>query len=295
MDSLVRSFLLSRQADGCTVKTLRWHETALTCFYDWLSGEGHGTDPEEWDTNLLRAYVLYLQTKQTHKGTTLSGTSVTTYVQSLKAYTRWLYLEEITSRDVAGRLRKPRVPDTQKQPYSNDELKRMLAVVKDNPRDYAIITLLIDCGLRASELCNLKVTDANTAQGLLIVRQGKGRKDRVVPMSPKTIRVVRKFAATRPPDGYMFSTVKRDCFTAGSLLQLIQRVGKAAKVPNANVHRFRHTFALAWLRNDGDVMTLQKVMGHSNLSTTQVYLSLTTEDLQRGHATASPLSNLSRR
>ncbi|HLU36207.1 MAG TPA: hypothetical protein VKZ61_10575, partial [Thermomicrobiales bacterium] len=97
----------------------------MTCFYDWLSGEGHGTDPEEWDTNLLRAYVLYLQTKQTHKGTTLSGTSVTTYVQSLKAYTRWLYLEEITSRDVAGRLRKPRVPDTQKQPYSNDELKRM--------------------------------------------------------------------------------------------------------------------------------------------------------------------------
>lgn len=295
MDSLVRSFLLARQADGCTTKTLRWHTTALTCFYDWLEAEGNSTDPEEWTTHLLRAYVLFLQTKPTSKGTTLSGTSVTTYVQSLKAYTRWLYLEEVTDRDVAAKLKKPRVPDTQKQPYSNDELKWMLAVVKGNLRDHAILSLLIDCGLRASELCQLKVSDANTAQGLLIVRQGKGRKDRVVPMSPQTIRVVRKFASTRPSDGYLFATVKRDCFTAGSLLQLVQRVGKAAGVSNVNVHRFRHTFALSWLRNNGDVMTLQKVMGHSNLSTTQVYLSLNTEDLQRGHATASPLSNLSRR
>ena len=168
-------------------------------------------------------------------------------------------------------------------------------MVKGNLRDYASLTLLIDCGLRGSELCNLKVTDANTAQGLLIVRQGKGRKDRVVPMSPQAIRVVRKFAATRPSDGHLFATAKRERFTAGSLLQLVQRVGKAADVTNANVHRFRHTFAIAWLRNNGDVMTLQRVMGHANLSTTQVYLSLTTEDLQRGHATASPLSSLCRR
>ena len=76
---------------------------------------------------------------------------------------------------MAARLRKPRTPETQKQPYSRDELKRLLAAARPNPRNHAILTLLIDCGMRVSELCNLKAKDANTGQDVIIVRQGKGR------------------------------------------------------------------------------------------------------------------------
>jgi site-specific recombinase XerD len=171
----------------------------------------------------------------------------------------------------------------------------MLAVVKRNHRDHAILSTLIDCGLRANEVCQIKVDDLYFHQLLIHVKQGKGRKDRVVPMSAQAARVLTKHIAKRDNDSpYLFSTVKSEQFSPNSLLQLVRRVAKAADVENPTVHRFRHCFALSWLRNGGDVMTLQRVMGHADLATTRVYLALTTEDLQRSHQSASPLAHLLR-
>lgn len=293
MDALIQAFLVSRQSDGCTPKTIRHHVVSLNNFKQWATAQSLSGDPQTWSTQTLRTYVMYLQTKKTPSGKVLSGYSVTTYVQSLKTWLKFLYEEEFTDTDLGARLKKPRTPQTQKQPYTNDELKRMLAAVKSNARDHAILTLLIDCGLRANELCNLQPSDVNLNQLLIHVKLGKGRKDRVVPMSLQAAKVVSKYLV-KHQGVFLFSTAKREQFSPNSLLQLVQRVGMAANVSKPSVHRFRHCFALSWLRNGGDVMTLQKVMGHADLKTTQGYLALSTDDLTKAHLTASPLMRLTK-
>lgn len=292
MDTLVQAFLIARQADGCTPKTLRHYRISLKNLSEWLSAEGLPRDPHEWDTTLLRQFVLHLQDKKTPSGKPLSGYSVTTYVQAVKTFVKWLYDEDLIDNDIGARLKKPRPPQTQKQPYSDDELRRFLAVSKPSPRDHAIISILIDCGLRANEVCQLTKEDVNFDQFLIIVRQGKGRKTRVVPMSPLAARAIMKHIAKNEPVHFLFATRDHETFTPNSLLQLVRRLGAKAEVPNPTVHRFRHSFALAWVRSGSDILTLSKVLGHSDPNTTRMYVFLATEDLQRTHINASPLQHL---
>jgi len=302
VDALINAFLLSRQADGCTDKTLAWHRTSLRTFQRWLERNGHSSDPQTWTAPLLREYVIALKTSQGfRRDTPLAPTTVTTRVQSLLAFTRWLHLEGLTDTNVGARVKKPRPPKIEKAPYSPDELRRMLAVTTHDLRDHTIITVLIDCGLRASELCTLLVEDIYLDQLMLKVT-GKGRKDRLVPYSVQTANTIRRYLnkerpryakATESP--YVFMTSKTERFLPNSLLQLIRRVGFDANVDGCNVHRFRHTFAITYLRNGGDPLSLQRIMGHTSLSVTNGYVAMSRDDLVERHAAASPIVNLRRR
>lgn len=289
---LIDAFLLHRRASGCSIKTLDWHEASLRKFQRWLSDENQ--DVATWNPILLRSYVVHLQNETSVRGKPLSGHTITSYTSSLLAFLRWLYEEEITPTNLALKLKKPRLPDLVKEAYSEDEVRRLLKAA-DTPRDIAVICLLLDSGVRAAELCNLTIHDVVLDQRMLVVRTGKGRKDRVVPFSPQTARAINRYLLRRAEDtDILFPSAKGGKLLPNSLKQLVQRIAKRANVEGATVHRFRRTFATFWLRNGGDLMTLKVLMGHADLSTTAVYLHLTNEDLQRSHSAASPLSHLKR-
>lgn len=197
MHPLVRAFLLSRQADGISPRSVEWHEESLRKFTKWLSDNGHPMDAEQWTIQLLREYVAYLQ------GTSLASATVTSKVQSLLAFTRWLHEEEFTPTNIGARLKKPKPLGKQPTPFTNAELKSLLLVSKESHRDHAPVALLIDCGLQANELCSLRVEDVFLDQGLLKVT-GKGNKQRVVPYSPFTAKVLAKWMARSPATEFVF-------------------------------------------------------------------------------------------
>lgn len=289
MHSFVRAFLVSRQADGLTPRSLEWHQTSLQSFTRWLEAGDHPADPSDWNPILIREYVVFLQSSG------LSGWTVTNKVQSLLAFTRWLHEEGLTETNVADRVRKPKPPQTQRQPFTDDELRKLVKASQTNTRDAAIFALLLDTGMRASELCTLRLDHLIATQNLVKVL-GKGNKERIVPYSPHTDKLLSRWLLKgRSSDGqYLFHTERSERFTPRSLHKLVERLGKRAGVADCYPHRIRHTAAIMMLRNGMDPLTLQRVLGHTTLQMTMRYVALNTQDLQNAHLTASPMGGLIR-
>ena len=167
-------------------------------------------------------------------------------------------------------------------------------------RDRALILLLLDTGLRASELCALNVGDVDLKSGQVQVKHGqaggaKGGKGRVVFLGQTARRALWRYLAARQ-DGQdsgapLFVGKLERRPNKGTLRQLMARLGKKAEVVNCHPHRFRHTFGLTYLRSGGDVFTLQALLGHSTLEMVQHYARLAQVDIEQAHRRASPVDN----
>lgn len=286
------SFLLARKADGVSPNTIIWHEQSMKTLSKWLAANNISNDPGDWTTDDLRRYLVFLQVDSG-----LSPKSVRVKTQSLFAFTRWLYEEELTESDVRGRLKLPKLPKVVKSAFSDDELRRMIEACKTK-RDRAILVLMIDCGCRASEVCDMLRANVNTSQQLIIV-EGKGSKQRVIPYSIHSAKILNRYLVELEKSGntspYLFPSRRAEKLSPGSLGAVLERIAKRANVEGACLHRIRRTFATSFVRNGGDVFALQKLMGHEELRTTKVYVDLVTEDLQRAHLQASPMTSLVKR
>ncbi|MFN2243984.1 MAG: tyrosine-type recombinase/integrase [Anaerolineae bacterium] len=241
----------------------------------------------------------------------LSAKTLLNYHTGLSALWTWAVKEGIAEEHILHKVRRPRPEQHEIVPYTRRDLQAMLAAC-DNTRAYvrpgkrrcshtrptadrdrAMVAFLVDTGVRASELCNMRLRDVrlDTQQALVM---GKGSKERLVEFSPNTAKHLWRYLATRD------ETVDRDFFFVSldgqplsryALRRLIINIGTRAGVPRANVHRFRHTFAIQFLRNQGNIFALQRMLGHSTLEMVNRYLKIAQADLKRAHRTASPLAN----
>jgi len=155
---------------------------------------------------------------------------------------------------------------------------------------------MLDTGLRASEICGLIMVnlDMNNKQ---ITAKGKGKKQRILEISNKTAQTIWRYLITRPKlsdDDSLFVGKFDLPLTRGGLLQLTKRTGKRAGVRNAHPHRFRHTFAINFLRNGGNIYALQEQLGHSSLDMVKRYLKLSEQDCAAVHRIASPVIGICR-
>jgi site-specific recombinase XerD len=161
-------------------------------------------------------------------------------------------------------------------------------------RDRAILLLLVDSGIRATELCELTIADVNKRQRHILVF-GKGAKERVIPLSPRTIQAIWRYLTTRDHDirvdEPLFVTTNDNPLDRHQLRHLLDRLASAADVEKVHPHRFRHTFAINYLRNGGDIYSLQRILGHASLDMVKKYLTLAQTDVNRAHRRASPVDN----
>ena len=213
-----------------------------------------------------------------------SEKTVLNYHIGLAALWTWCIREGYTEKHIIRLVEKPRPKHVVVQPFTEAEVRAMLTGVRRNvERDRCIILLLIDTGLRASELCGLEKGDIDLASRRLKVL-GKGNKERMLPFSPRTASAIFKYM-TNIEGGKPFP------FTRTSLAHLIRQIGKRVGVEDAHPHRFRHTFAVTYLRSGGDPYTLQEILGHSTMEMVKIYLSLAQVDIDAAHKKASPVEN----
>lgn len=164
-------------------------------------------------------------------------------------------------------------------------------------RDRCIILLLVDTGLRASELCDLRIADLDMSRNRITVRHGKGDKARFVQFGKRAAKALWRFLTPRLPaadDERLITVGPQDDPRPMDRRQLglqLARIGERAGVPNVYPHRFRHTFAITYLRNGGDLFTLQELLGHSDLAMVRRYARIAQTDCARAHAKASPADN----
>lgn len=275
--------------------------------------------------NIIRKLQAYLKDDylmaditSTHIGMFLAGQvglkkkTILNYHTGLSALWNWAVGEGIAPENVVRRIKPPKPEQRVIDAYSLEEIKLMLSSVErtkrytrpgqgwqdhaapEPERAKAIIFFLIDTGVRAEELCNIKV--GHVDKRLMRVKVfGKGAKDRYVSFSSRTAQALWRYLSTRDDlqdHQYLFaSRGSSGQLTRSRLLKMLIAIGNRAGVKGVNIHRFRHLFAIQYLRNRGDAYTLQRLLGHSTLDMVKRYLALVQSDVDDAYKRASPVDN----
>jgi site-specific recombinase XerD len=160
-------------------------------------------------------------------------------------------------------------------------------------RNRAILLLLLDTGLRASELCSARIHHLDLRNRRLRVF-GKGAKERTLPLSHNTASAIWRYLTPRlaePANNPLFITGDGQPLTRDHLYNTITSIAQRSGVHHADVHRFRHTFAINYLRNGGDAYTLQILLGHTSMDMVRTYIQIAQSDIEARHLKASPVAN----
>lgn len=321
LSKTIEGFLLHKSAEGRSRHTLADYRNCLGKLLAYL-----GDIPlRQVDVKALRRFFAYLNTdyRTTPDGIAprpeqrLSQKTIRNIHAACSSLFSWAVDEELAATNPLERIQRPRNQPPPIEPLTEREVKALLTVCaetrawRDRPeitaarytaaRDRAIILVLLDTGIRASELCRLTVGDVDRITGHIEILKGKGRKSRTVRAERRTMRAIWRYLATRehdvPDDAPLFAAKRINGYyqdhplSRHALLRLVKRLGKRAGVRGVTVHRFRHTFAIEYLRNGGDIYTLQFLLGHSSLDMVRRYLLIVQADIDTQHQSASPVAN----
>jgi integrase/recombinase XerC len=211
---------------------------------------------------------------------------------ALRTYFNWLVREGILTDSPADRLVSPRRSQLLPRTLEVDEATRLVEQPPDTwqgARDAAILELLYGAGLRVSEVAALDVADVDLEEQLVHVRLGKGGKSRVVPFGPPSVAAVRAWrAVAERVDGPLFVNRRGGRLTVRSIYERVRTTARAADLSDVHPHALRHSFATHLLGSGADIRSIQEMLGHASLSTTQRYTRLDLEQLRQAHRATHP-------
>jgi integrase/recombinase XerC len=244
----------------------------------------------------FRAYLAYRRTGERP----LSPRSLSQALSALRAFYRWLDRRLGIANGALALIRGPRIKPSQPRPVTEDQARGVLIEAAQDEtcddsweavRDVAVLTLLYGCGLRISEALSLTRADAPLRDVLRIV--GKGNKTRMVPVLPAVKRAVDGYLAALPfalaPEAALFRAKRGGALGPRRVQALMQTLrGRLSLPDSATPHALRHSFATHLLGNGADLRTIQELLGHASLSTTQKYTEVDAAGLLAAYASAHP-------
>ena len=288
----IQAYLIDCEARNLSPKTTKSYEYELGYLHDWLTEQGVTTIPE-LTPQVLRSWMLKLGETRTPGGLHVN-------YRCVKAFLRWVWAEnDLESRNPISRVRPPKVPRKQLPPVKLDDLRAILRTCDRNcfigARDKAILLALLDTGCRASEFLALDIGDVDIASGQVRVRHGKGGKPRITFLGKRSRREIKhywRFRQEIDEDEPLWVNSQGTRLGYEGLRQVLRRRAEMAQVEPPTLHSFRRGFALMSLRNGVDVYSLQRLMGHADLTMLRRYLAQTDADLQEAHRRSGPVDNL---
>ena len=296
---------LSRHLDWMTVQhyssaSVSSREHLLGLFLHWCQ-QRDLRQPYEITRPILESYQRALSRTKKSNGKAVSANAQGNHVYALKGFFKWLAKARYILYNPAAELeiprRQKRLP---KYTLTQSEVERVLAVPDtDNPlqmRDRAILETLYSTGIRRAELIALKVIDLDSERGILAVRQGKGNKDRMVPIAERAIHWIERYVEEVRPE-HVLGTDKGTLFLNKNGLSLdmrglSRRVGQYVKEAEigkeGSCHLFRHTVATLMLENGADIRYIQEILGHASVETTQIYTRVSIQTLRQVYSETHP-------
>lgn len=311
LEDALQGFWIARERNY-SPHTIRDYTGTFRRFQQYLNLHDGPADIEDITARHINQFLNWLAS-----ACKLSNKTICNHWTALSALWTWSEINLDTPHVIRGRIPPPKFQRRQPQPYTEDQVKAMLSACdttdpwRTRPgvrtrratrlRDRAILLTLLDTGLRASELCALRIDDYDPPTGRIHVRHGKGDKERNVFIGyaargalwkyieqRKRTRKAATGAASLGRVEPLFATNSNRHLTRDNLLHLIQNIGRRAGVSDPTVHRWRHTFAITMLRNGCNPYALQELLGHSDMETVKLYLKIVEQDLRTIVAAHSP-------
>lgn len=251
--------------------------------------------------NITYDHLLDFMQYQSKQG--ISERTQARWVSSTKAFYKYLFEEELIQENPTSLLEGPKLglylPDT----LSFDDVEKLVSVIDQSTdigqRNFCIIEVLYGCGLRVSELIDLKLSDINFNESYVRI-EGKGKKVRFVPLAPYTQKILQNYilytrshmrVAPKSTDVAFLNSRGTALSRVMVFIMIKEMAAKAGIYRSISPHTFRHSFATHLLQNGADLRFIQELLGHSSITTTQVYTHLDTENLRTAIIDFHPRNN----
>ena len=277
---------------GYSKDTVRRYKYVIHCFCKFA---GISEIKQVTDDN-VRTLFYYGRTERRW-----SVNTFIVYHKTLLVFFRWCMKQGYLEKNPILDIEKPKMEKKLPTNLTKQATMKLLEVVYNYPyeyrflryRNHAIFSTFIFAGIRKQELLNLKFTDIDLENLTLFVRQGKGKKDRIIPISFTLAQSLKKYIEERKrlnkTNPEFFSSLRGNTgFTASGLKNLVDQARKSSGI-TFTVHKLRHTFATLMLEGGVDIYSLSKMMGHSDINTTTIYLAASADHL-RAQMTKHPLN-----
>lgn len=291
LPDLLEEYELYLRAANRSPNTVDWYRASVKRFELHLAQTHQSDNCPDITARLIREYITSLQESA-------APNTVANSVRALRILFAFGLREGLIDSDPVKRIPVPKVPTTDYVVFDPKDIDSLLRACDEKTftgiRDFAIVMLLFDTGIRAAELLGLGDGDIDWERGLIAVF-GKGSKARGVPVSGRTLRAIRRYQRRRyaqifdPPA--LFVSNVGEPLTSSGLRQLLERLGKKTGL-HVHPHKFRHSFAVNALRNDAREYDIQDCLGHTTLLMTKRYARQSGEDLSRRHKKFSPADRL---
>ena len=310
LSALIQGYRFCARAEGKSPNTIDLNLTALNLFLEFLEVTGLPTDITGIGVQEIRHFILYLQQLKawrrhptiSPRSRGLSGHSINSYLRALSAFWSWAVAEQITVDNPFHRVKILKPPYKVVPTFSEAQIRSLLGVMGKSTsvgiRDRAMVLVLLDTGIRVTELVNLNLEDVDLQGGMLKVL-GKGAKERLVPIGVKVQRSLWKYINQSRPEpalrkNCLFLTRQGLPLNRRHVDTLFKRYGVKAGIEGVRCspHTFRHTFSITFVRNGGDVFSLQRILGHSSLDKVRLYVNLAQADIKTAHRRYSPADNM---
>lgn len=257
----------------CSYSTIQSYDGHFRLFTMYLKETYSGLDTCIGDLpdSFFQDFVIWLRHRD------ITSSSVRSYCRTIKAFLNYCFREGYC-RDFLRSVKLPKDDAEAPQPLLQEEVEILDSLLESVPRNYCIVHLMLDCGLRSSEVVHLKVEHIDFQHDLLNVKVSKGAKSRRVLLPSFLREQLLEYLAGRSA-GYLFEPLRGDgvCITENTIKQLMQDLKQKSGIPRLHAHLLRHTFATAYLIGGGNLEYLRCMMGHTSYNVTQIYTSLAAE------------------
>lgn len=313
-DLRIEDFMLSCTSRNLSTKTLKSYEQTLKLFSHYLAKIHNVTDVEDVTKNHIRHYVKSLQERgkytcmeekgnnnplvRTDRGKPISVNTINNYVRNIKVFFNWLKNEDEIEKNPVEKIKLLKGSERIKPMISEKEISKILRSFDktkfNDYRNYIITLFILDTGPRISECLEIKVEDVDLSNKVVVLRYTKNKKERLIFFSNKLKLELQHWIKYK--DRYMTNDLLFPS-NRGNLLPLnlyertLRKIGNNLDI-DLYPHRLRANFAMYYLMNGGDIYTLSRILGHSSLEVTKVYLQLDNDSVSRQYQKFSPLNSL---
>jgi len=269
-------------------ETISYYQSSCNSVIDFMCGDFIVSD---FNNEMLDGYINYLRDRGN------KDISINSRLRGLRTMFSFFY-ERGYGKTINIKMLKVTKPI--KETYTDAELRLLLKKPNmkmanfDVYRNWVVINYLLATGNRLSTLVNIRICDVNLEEDEIILRHTKNRTQQIIPIAAPLKNILIEYLRFRKPkndDDYLFCTWHGDQLSCQGLVNAIRRYNRKRGVNKTSIHLFRHTFAKLWILNQGDLLRLQKLLGHRSLDMVRNYVELFGADLKRDYDKFNPLSN----
>jgi integrase/recombinase XerD len=300
----MEDYLLWMQTQNFSEDTVTTRRSCLSYFLDWCQARSL-EHPAEITRPVLERYQRWLYQYRKNNCQPLTFRTQNQRLRAVKGWFRWLARQNHILHNPASELILPRLENRlPKYVLTAEEAEQVIQqpdiTTTEGLRDRAILETLYATSMRRMEVAHLKLYDIDADRGAVMIRQGKGKKDRFIPIGERALAWLQKYIRENRPellgstdDGTVFLTGRGEPFVRVQLSALVRRYLEKSKIgKTGGCHLFRHTVATLMLENGADIRIIQELLGHAKLATTELYTRVSINLLKQVYAATHPAAHL---